>query len=144
LTILGAGPSPNKDDERRRELAALAGELGIGNDVSLPGFVENPLAYMSRAALFALSSIYEGFGMVLVEALACGCPVVSTACPSGPTEILNNGAYGQLAPIGDPEALAEAMHRTLLTPPDKELLRRRAADFSLERVVDLYESLLLG
>ena len=78
---------------------------------------------MSQAALFVLSSVYEGIGMVLVEALACGCPVVSTDCLSGPSEILEDGKYGPLVPVGDPDALAEAMLRTLESPPDKERLR---------------------
>ena len=144
LLILGSGPSPRKDEQERHRLATLAADLGVGDAVALPGFVGNPLAYMSQAALFVLSSLYEGFGMVLVEAMACGCPVVSTDCLSGPAEILEDGAYGPLVPVGDPEALAEAMLRTLRFPPAKERLRRRAADFSLERCASGYERVLLG
>jgi glycosyltransferase involved in cell wall biosynthesis len=71
----------------------------------LPGFVGNPFAYMARASVFALSSAWEGFGNVIAEALACGCPVVSTDCPSGPAEILEQGKYGPLAPVGDDVSL---------------------------------------
>ena len=79
--------------------------------------------------------------MVLVEALACGCPCVSTDCLFGPPEILRHGEIGPLAPVGDPRALAEAMEQILDRPPDARLLRERAADFSLDRAVDAYEKL---
>lgn len=144
LLILGKGPSARKDEQERHRLATLAADLGVGDAVDLPGFAENPLAYMSQAALFVLSSLYEGFGMVLVEALACGCPVVSTDCLSGPAEILEDGTYGPLVPVGDPDALAEAMVQTLRSPPDKERLRQRAAEFALERAAERYEAELLG
>jgi glycosyltransferase involved in cell wall biosynthesis len=83
LMVLGEG-------KLRRNLADLAGELGIAGDLEMPGFVDNPYQYMARASLMAVSSIYEGLSMVLIEPLACGCPVVSTDCPSGPAEILDN------------------------------------------------------
>jgi glycosyltransferase involved in cell wall biosynthesis len=82
--------------------------LGLENDVSLPGFVKNPYAYMSRAAAFVLSSRWEGLPTVLIEAIACGCQVVSTDCPNGPSEILAEGKYGRLVPVGDVTALAQA------------------------------------
>ena len=103
LLILGGTDKVSKWDESRDQLMALAAELGVVDDVSLPGFVANPFAYMTRAAVFVLSSQYEGFPNVLVEALACGCPVVSTDCPSGPSEILDKGKYGRLVPCRDPE-----------------------------------------
>ncbi len=102
LVILGEG-------EERKNLEKLIKDLGIENDVWLPGFVDNPYKFMSKASVFVLSSIYEGFGNVLVEALALGCPVVSTDCPSGPGEILENGEYGKLVGVGDTEGLAKAI-----------------------------------
>jgi glycosyltransferase involved in cell wall biosynthesis len=84
--------------------------------VALPGFVKNPYKYMKRAAVFVLSSRWEGFGMVLVEAMALGTPVVSTDCPSGPAEILKGGKWGRLVPVGNVDALAQAILRTLEAP----------------------------
>ena len=108
LVILGWGPEPEK-----RKLEALIHELGVEADVNLPGYVNNPFAYMSRAGVFALSSRWEGFGNVVVEALAVGTPVVSTDCESGPSEILDNGRYGTLVPVGDAQALAESILEVL-------------------------------
>jgi PAS domain S-box-containing protein len=116
----------------------------IADDVDVPGFVPNPLAYMARAAVFVLSSTWEGFGNVLVEALACGCPVVSTDCPSGPAEVLDHGRYGRLVPVGDEAAMAEAILATLDAPPDPVLLRARARMFSVDQALDRYLGLLLG
>jgi glycosyltransferase involved in cell wall biosynthesis len=99
---------------------------------------------MARAAVFALSSAWEGFGRVLVEALAAGCPVASTDCPSGPREILAGGEFGPLVPVGDAEALAGAIAPLLDRPPDRALLRERAAAFSLERGVERYLEALAG
>ncbi len=115
LMILGEG-------EERTALEALARELGVVDDVALPGFVANPMPYMRQAAVFALSSRYEGLPTVLIEALYCGCPVVSTDCVSGPREILADGRHGELVPVGDEVALAGAMARTLDHPPDRAQL----------------------
>jgi glycosyltransferase involved in cell wall biosynthesis len=112
--------------------------------VALPGFVANPFAYMARAALFALSSINEGLPGVLIQAMACGCPVVSTDCPSGPAEILAGGRYGRLVAPGDDAALAAAILATLDAPPAAESLRERAGFFSVERAVAQYERVMLG
>jgi glycosyltransferase involved in cell wall biosynthesis len=120
LVIVGRG-------RQRDDLLALATELGVAESVKLPGFVDNPFAYMHRASVFVLSSRIEGFGNVLVEALAAGAPVVSTDCPSGPREILDNGRYGKLVPVGDAEAMARAIAETLNRPLAPEL-RRAAAD----------------
>ena len=128
----------------RMELEALARELGVADDVALPGFVLNPFPYMARASLFVLSSAWEGLPGVLIEALACGCPVVSTDCPSGPAEILDGGTYGPLVPVGNERALAEAMLSVLNTPPDREELRARATMFSIEPAVDRYVDVLYG
>ena len=98
---------------------------------------------MSRAALFVLSSAWEGSPGVLVEALACGCPVVSTDCPSGPAEILAGGSYGRLVPVGDDAALAEAILEALATPADREVLRSRARAFDVDSAVERYLEILL-
>ena len=130
LLILGEGPL-------RSDLEGRVRSLGLRDCVSLPGWAENPYAFMARAALFVLSSRHEGFPGALVEALACGCPAVSTDCPAGPSEILEDPAL--LAPVGDPEALARVMLRALDRPVDKAALRRKAARFSMERAVEGYE-----
>jgi glycosyltransferase involved in cell wall biosynthesis len=135
LLIFGEGPE-------RPRLEALVRSLGIGADAALPGHVANPYAAYARAALFALSSDWEGLPTVLIEALACGCPVVSTDCPSGPAEILEHGRCGRLVPTGDAAALAEAMARTLDEPSDAEALRRRSQAFTLARSAQRYLDLL--
>ena len=109
LIILGEG-------EERTALETLAGQLGLANDVALPGFQENALAYMAKSALFVLSSAWEGLPTVLIEALAAGTRVVSTDCPSGPREILQDGRLGTLIPVGDATALAAAMLQALEQP----------------------------
>ena len=131
LLILGEG-------KERANLEAMVKQLGLTENVLMPGFVENPLAYMAHARLLVLSSRWEGFGNVLVEALACGTPVVSTDCSSGPGEILENGRFGRLVPVGDVEALAEAILETMHTNPDRALLKQRARDFTLEESVRKY------
>jgi glycosyltransferase involved in cell wall biosynthesis len=93
---------------------------------------------MARAAVFVLPSFYEGLPGVLIQALACGCPVVSTDCPDGPREILADGAYGPLLPVGDAAALAAAIARVLDHPPERERLRRRGLDFGAEPAVRAY------
>lgn len=116
LIILGEG-------KERPRLAELAKELGIAADVSMPGFDSNPYRHMARADVFVLSSRREGASAVIIEAMACGTPVVSTDCPSGPSEALANGELGPLVPVGDHVAMAAAIDRTLLEPPDPEMLR---------------------
>ncbi len=106
LMILGWGPD-------KPQLEALIRDLDLENDVELAGFQKNPHAYMAQSKVFVLSSAWEGLGNVLIEAMAAGSPVVSTDCPSGPAEILDNGKYGFLTPVGDSKALAEAILKTL-------------------------------
>jgi len=125
LAILGEGP-------QRPDLLALAAELGIADRVALLGYVDNPYAYLRRAAVFALSSRFEGLPTALIEALACGCQAVATDCPHGPREILADGRYGQLVPVGDAIALAAAIQTALNAPLDPVLLQERAQAFSVE------------
>ena len=135
LVVLGAG-------SQRARLEHLVDRLGLRDAVSLPGWTAHPHACMARAALFVMSSRWEGLPLVLIEALAAGCPVVSTDCRHGPAEILDGGAFGRLVPPGEEAALAEAMERTLDDPPSPDLLRKRAAFFSVDRIVDAWERLL--
>ncbi len=135
LVILGEGAE-------RAKLEALVQQLGLQEDVALPGFTDNPFKFMKRAAVFVLSSRYEGFGLVIVEALACGCPVVATNCPSGPAEILEGGKWGKLVRVGDVEGLARAIVETLENPPDRGALKQRAMDFHIDRTGEQFLSLL--
>ena len=135
LVILGEGPLRNR-------LERFVNKMGMADRVSLPGWAPNPFAYMSRASVFVVSSKYEGLSLVLIEALACGCPAVSTDCPSGPAEILHNGEIGPLVPVGDDAALAAAMEHVLDSPPGRSVLRARAQDFSAEACVEHYDRLI--
>lgn len=137
LVILGEGAL-------RSELEALLAQLGLGSDaVQLPGFVANPFAWLARCSMFVLSSRREGLPGALIEAMACGAPVVSTNCLSGPDEILQGGRWGRLVPVGDFDALAQAMNDTLDTlPAEQPDVRQRAADFEQERAVDAYLRIL--
>jgi len=96
---------------------------------------------MSRAAVFVLSSQQEGLPNVLIQALACGCPVVSTDCPSGPSEILENGKWGRLVPVGDVDALAEAVLATLTEDTHPDVVSR-ARDFCVEQAATRYLDVL--
>lgn len=131
LIILGEG-------ELRTQLEVLIEKLDIADDVSMPGFVANPYAYMSKANAFVLSSLWEGLPTVLIEAMACGCPVISTNCPSGPKEILEGGKYGELVNVGDVQALSQAMSNVLDSPVDKKILNQRAMYFSFHKAVSKY------
>ena len=131
LMILGKGGARNR-------LLALAEELGVSTDVALPGHVPNPYAYMAHADLFAFTSRWEGLGFVLIEALAVGTPVVSTDCPSGPREILADGRYGPLVPVGDAAALAQAMLATQDRPLSKPRLQEAARPYEIEASTDAY------
>ena len=135
LLILGEGPE-------RKRLENLAAELGIAADLSLPGFAANPYAAMARARLLVLSSRFEGLPTVLMESLVCGCPVVATDCPSGPNEIIRSEDHGLLVPVGDPAALADALHRAIDKPWDRDCLRRRGEEFSVARATAAYLRLL--
>jgi glycosyltransferase involved in cell wall biosynthesis len=136
LLILGEG-------EDRSVLEDLVYQLGLTQDASLPGFVSNPYPYMAHAAMFALSSRWEGLPTVLVEAMTLGIPVVATDCPSGPREILRDGQYGRLVPVGDINALAQAIIAALngqVPCPPGESWKL----FELDAVIDQYVATLLG
>lgn len=130
------------EGEDRGRLEYLIKELKLENNVSLLGFVENPYAYMQRSDVFVLSSRWEGFGNVLVEAMACGCPVVSTNCPSGPAEILENGEYGILVPVEDVEKMAKSIIKILTNKELREELSnkalKRSKEFHVEKAVEKY------
>ncbi|OOG23013.1 glycosyl transferase [Thioalkalivibrio denitrificans] len=132
LLILGEG-------RQRANLEALATQLGIDTDLRLPGFVANPYPYLAQADVLAHSARWEGMGIVLVEALALGKPVVSTDCPSGPREVLAGGQLGGLVPVGDDVALAQAIQLTLDGhTPDAQTLRRAAEPYRVRRSVDIH------
>ena len=137
LVILGEG-------ELRPALEAQLVQLGLDSDAAqLPGFVSNPYAWLARSALFVLSSRREGLPGALIEAMACGKPVISTNCLSGPDDILEGGRWGCLVPVGDANALAQAMAEVLDTPKEQlPDVRLRAADFEQERAVDAYLKIL--
>lgn len=109
LLVLGDGPE-------RAALEARIGALGLAGEVALPGYDRNPFRYMARAEVFVLSSRVEGLPGVLVQALGCGAKVVATDCPTGPREILADGAHGRLVPVGDPVGLATAVEAALAEP----------------------------
>ena len=135
LMLLGEG-------QNEARLRALAEELGIADRVIFAGFYPDPSPLYATADLFVLSSDHEGFGNVIVEALSFGLSVISTDCPSGPAEILGNGRWGQLVPVGDADALAHAIDEALASPADCEALKSRAADFSPEIAARKYLDLL--
>ena len=138
LVILGAAKSEKKNDR----LLDLAMTLGIRDRLDLPSSVANPFRFIARSALLACSSRREGLPATLVEALACGTPVVSTDCPSGPAEILIDETIGRLVPVGDHQALSAAMAATLDHPPAAEHLIRSADRFGNETSVDAYSALI--
>jgi len=134
LIILG-------DGEERKTLESLVGSLGLQDIVDLPGFTLNPFAYMKKASVFVLSSKWEGLPGALIQALACDCPVVSTDCPSGPSEILNNGQYGHLVPVENIDVMAKAMEAVLMgdiRKPPKAWLEQ----YQLDVVTRQYETVL--
>jgi glycosyltransferase involved in cell wall biosynthesis len=136
LLILGEGPL-------RSELTDLVRSLALDDDVALPGFVANPHAFMTRAAVFVLSSRYEGLPTVLIEAMACGTPVVSTDCVSGPRSILEDGRCGTLVPVGDHVALAQAVSQTLENRLLPDRSRMNLSRFDTSTAVNSYLRVLL-
>jgi glycosyltransferase involved in cell wall biosynthesis len=135
LLILGDGPL-------RTSLQSLIEQLDIGHSVRLAGYVHNPLKYFRNADVFVLSSLVEGMPNVLVEAMMCGCTPVSTNCPTGPSELLQDGKYGYLVPIGDPVAMAEGICRALATPIPEDLLKEAVKPFAAKEVISRHFALL--
>jgi glycosyltransferase involved in cell wall biosynthesis len=135
LVVLGEG-------QEEARLRALSRELGIESSLKFVGFRPNPYAFYARAHVFALSSSFEGFGNVLVEALACGAHIVSTDCPHGPREILEDGRWGRLVAVGDAHAFSGALTEALDTPRPGAGQVRRAEAFSIRSAADEYMRLL--
>lgn len=137
LIILGEG-------SERASLVNLVKELHLSNDVSLPGYVDNPFCYMRKAAVFVLSSTYEGMPNVLIQAMACETPVVATDCKSGPREVLGNGNLGKLVPISAPDQLALAIKESLFARPNPEAASFASAKFGTQQAIEKYLSVGLG
>ncbi|WP_407430174.1 glycosyltransferase [Arcticibacter sp.] len=136
LIILG-------DGNLKSGLQKKIDDMNLQDCIRLEGFKLNPVSWMSKADLFVLSSDYEGFGNVLVEALAAGLTIVSTDCDFGPSEILKGG-YGYLSPVGNATALASEMARALQSPIDKNRLKKRAQEFGTEQIMRRYDELFSG
>lgn len=137
LVIVGDGPL-------REPLEKRCAVLGIDNDVAWIGWDDNPFAYMAAADALVLSSWWEGLPGVLIQALACGCPVVATDCPGGSAEILDDGKYGNLVPVGDSQMMANAIDAMIAHPPDRERLIARGEVFSAESAARRYAEVMLG
>lgn len=135
LVLFGEGPQTDA-------LKADSAQLGICDDVCFTGMVMNPYKYMAHADLFVLSSEYEGFGLVLIEALACGCPIVSTDCESGPAEILDKGTFGRLVAVNDVQALSEGIDDALSDSINTKRLVDRADEFNVAAALNKYEKVL--
>ncbi len=131
LVILGKG-------RQHDALVKFSHDLGIEKYVDFPGFKKDPYPYMAHAKVFVLTSLWEGLGFVLIESLAVGTPVVSTNCPSGPSEILENGKYGHLVPIKDHERLAEAILDTIKNPKEPEFLQQAARPYTIKASTDAH------
>ena len=139
LVLLGEGPL-------RPKLESMVWDLGLAGRVHFAGFQDNPLPWIREATLLVLPSRHEGLGNVLIEALACGTQIVATDCPGGSAEILEGGKYGQLVPVDNPAALAQALLRSLngTFRVDPEMLKARAEDFTVEKAAKQYMDTLFG
>lgn len=139
LVILG---KKNEGSDYFKMIQKKIHDSGFKDDIALLGFVDNPFKYLKRADIFVLSSKFEGLPGVLIQAMACGCPVVSTDCPSGPREILNNGEFGKLTNIGEHVELGKAIIETLKSDPNKGKLEQRASFFSVDNSSKSYLELI--
>jgi glycosyltransferase involved in cell wall biosynthesis len=135
LIILGEG-------SLRYELEAAARDLGLSEDVEFVGFASNPLQYMRDAEVFVHTAVYEGFGLVLLEALTVGCPVVATDCPGGVREVLADGEFGTLVPVGNDKAIAEAVTKILDGERSFFYPTEHLKQFNIERIADSYLEVL--
>lgn len=131
LVILGKG-------KREKELRLLSEQLGIKDKVDFPGFVPDPYPYMAHADVFVHSSLWEGLSFVIIEALAVGTNVVATNCPGGSSEILQNGKYGKLVPLKNPEKMAEAVLETLKDPKDAKFLKNAVIQCTVSASTDAH------
>jgi len=135
LALVGDGPE-------RPALEALVREVGLARRITFTGFVNDPFAWMMRARLAVCSSVYEGLGNAIIEALACGTAVVASDCPYGPREILQGGRYGALVPVGDAPALAGAIETALEQPVDRPILMRRGLDYTADRAAACFREIV--
>lgn len=136
MLILGEGTL-------RGKLEQNIAKYKLGKDVLLPGYINNPYPYLKQADVFVSSSLHESFGLVLIEAMAVGCPIVSTDCPGGVKEVLGDGKYGKLVPVGDPEAMANAILESLSEKPkpvSSEWLNQFSLDIIVNKYIDLIEA----
>ncbi len=129
------------DGKEREHLERLVKQRDISS-VDFLGYVDNPYRYMKRADVFVSTSRYETFGNVILEALACGTPVVATDCPGGPPEILDGGKYGELAPVGDVDQIAKCISKVVNDGYDQDVLVNRAEDYAIESIASRYMNLV--
>lgn len=137
LLVIGRG-------KRLEELRDLSKQLSISDRVEFLGFRSDVYGFIAHANLLAHAAISEGLGFVLIEALACGTPVVATDCPTGPRSVLRDGYYGSLVPVGDYRALAQAMRKTLQAPPDPDLLREGARPYAVKAAARAFAAAFVG
>jgi glycosyltransferase involved in cell wall biosynthesis len=131
LALIGEGAE-------RASLEAFARSQGVADRIIFVGQVDDPIAWMMRARVAVCSSIYEGLCNAVIEALACGTPVVSTNCPYGPQEILQGGRYGTLTPVGDAAAMAAAIDKVLIAVPNRKLLMARSLHYTAARAAERF------
>lgn len=126
------------DGEERHTLEAAATGFGLGERIIFAGQVDNPANLLARGDLFVSSSVTESFGIAIVEAMSLGLPIVATDCPTAPREVLAEGRYGALVPVGDAQALSRAIKDALAARHDRDALKARAAEFSVAKAADAF------